>query len=578
MTVATLVVSASLVALIVVGTFIAINQSNVTKTETTNRRETRDITPSNVVTVDWIIVGGGAAGAPIAYMLTNNSHFSAILLEAGQYANNDPILVQPAASVSETIYGPQYFWQGNTLPDASIGGLTVPWSNGRVLGGGTSVFGMVYTRGTCERFDEWTAVSPYWSCQTVYDTYKEMENFYGNISNNVHGKNGKMVIRLSHPDSSLVSAVAQAFISASAIGSVPILDYNDPNTPTGYNFPWQYFQFPDQTRGSTARAWLGADVINANGNGVNGRRLTVDTQTVAVNLQFNDKCDDKGNQQVTGVTALNKGQIVTYKANKGYILSMGFNTPAFLQVNGIGPASVLQKAGVPVRVNLTGVGQGYHDNPYIVGGIMIPPPGAKLESEAGTFQSFGAILPDQRPGYPTNIRRIQFDAEYSTTIIPGLAVVLFIVQPLRLQSTGSANIQDQDPLKIPLAELNFLSNADDQAMVAAFFTKVMVPVIQNLSANGYILIDPPSLSTFTDPASLTSYIASSTGNTHHYQCFNKMGSPSQGGVVDDWGLVHGTNNLYAIDDGMAPVSTDGNTGATAMMLGYRCAKHLLSLI
>ena len=176
------------------------------------------------------------------------------------------------------------------------------------------------------------------------------------------------------------------------------------------------------------------------------------------------------------------------------------------------------------------------------------------------------------------MRRIQFDAEISTTIIPGLPVVLFVVQPVRLQSSGTANIQDQDPLKIPLADLNFLNNTDDLAMIAAFFTNVMVPLIQNLSAAGYYLIDPPSLSTFTTPASLNTYITTGMGNTHHYQCFNKMGAANADGVVDDWGLVHGTNNLYAIDDGMAPVSTDGNTAGTAMMLGYRCAKHLLGLV
>ena len=370
------VVATIVVAAVLLGT-VAIVSTNNNKNEKVNidSRQTRNAGSSNVVTADWVIIGGGGAGAPIAYVLSNSSQYSVVLLEAGQYANNDPILVQPAASISETTYGPQYFWQGNTLPDASAGGLTVSWTNGRVLGGGTSVFGMVYNRGSCERYDEWTAVSPYWSCAIIEATFKEMENFSGVIANNVHGTGGRMVTRLSHPDCSIIPAVRQAFLFAQPIGVAPILDYNDPTTPVGYNFSWQYYQFSDQTRGSTARAWLGADVIDSNGNGVHGRKLTVNTQTVAVNLQFAESCDEHGNQQVTGVTALNKGQVVTYKANKGYILSMGFNTPAFLQVNGIGPAAVLQNAGVPVKVNLPGVGQGYHDNPYIVGGIMIPPPG-----------------------------------------------------------------------------------------------------------------------------------------------------------------------------------------------------------
>ena len=533
-------------------TIVTIVSSNSDKKVNVDNCQTRNIDFPNVVIADWIIVGGGAAGAPMAYVLSNTSQYSVVLLEAGEYANDDPFLVTPLTFIPETTYGPQYFWQGKTLPDASAGGLTVSWTNGRVLGGGTSINGMVYNRGSCELYDEWTAVSPCWSCDIIYDTFKEMENFHGTIANNIHGTNGRMVTRLSHPNCSIIPAVRQAFLSARPVGAVPILDYNDPATPVGYDFSWQYYQFPDQTRGSTARAWLGSDVINSNGKGVHGRRLTVDTQTVAVNLQLSQSCDQHCTQQVTGVTALNRGQVVTYRANMGYILSMGFNTPAFLQVNGIGPASILEKAGVQVRVNLSGVGQSYHNSPYLIGGIMIPPPGVSLETEAGTFQSFGAILPDQRPGHSTTLRKIQFDAAISTTIIPGSPVVLFVVQPLRLQSTGTANIQNQDPLKIPLVNVNFLNDTDDQAMVAAFFTNVMIPLIQNLSVNGYYLISPPSLSTFTDPALLSKFISTNMGNTHHYQCFNKMGPVDAGGVVDDWGLVHGTNNLYAIDDGMAP--------------------------
>jgi choline dehydrogenase-like flavoprotein len=213
-----------------------------------------------------------------------------------------------------------------------------------------------------------------------------------------------------------------------------------------------------------------------------------------------------------------------------------------------------------------------------VAAILIPPPGIYNNSQPGSFANFGAFLPDQRPGAPVDIRRIEFNTEISNTVVPGLQTLLMVVQPLRPNATGTVNIQDQDPLKIASVQTNLLNDDDDYNLTATFFVNVVAPMVANLTAAGYYLIDPPSQATYTTPSLLKSFIQSSLGNTHHYQCFNRLGQNIQTSVVDDWGLVHGTNNLWAIDDGMPPVATDGNTGGTAMMLGYRCGKHLAGLI
>lgn len=522
---------------------------------------------------DFLVIGTGAAGAVLGRVLSDNGQYSVICLEAGQNVNRDPMLVAPVPGIDYNAFGPRYFWPGNTLPDPDAGGRIFNWTNGRVLGGGTSIFGMLTTRGTVERFDEWTPlVGPNWTGQKVYEAYRQMERFFGQISDpENHGKFGPQSVRLGVSDSSTTPQYLEAFQSTGAPGTnILIDDYNNPNTPIGVFPNWQYFQFPDQTRASSSRSFLGPNVIDERGIGVNGRKLAVFTQTTATHLIWS-----KRRNKVKGVAAVMNGEPILIKVKRKVILSAGFKSSAFLQVNGIGPLDVLEPANIPVRIPNENVGRGLK-NGYFIVTILLPPPGTTFNSEPGSFNEFGAFLPDPRPGSPLNIRNVQISTSLRNNIPPfvGTTIALIIVEaPLRPKSSGSIRVTNADPLKLEEADIGFLHDPDDLEQSAATFDEIVTPAIRYLQDNfGYTLIFPP-LATLEDPAALRTFIRNNVGNGHHYQCCNKMGRDPSTGVVDEWGNVFGAANLSVVDDTIAPLNTDGNTGFTAEMLAWRIGRH-----
>lgn len=539
---------------------------------------------------DYIIIGGGASGCVAAEVLSRDRKTSVLVLEAGTNEDHNPEIVAPIQSVSPTTQGPFFFWQGTTLPDASAADQIFQWTNGRLLGGGTSIFGMTYTRGSKQRFDEWSAyVGPTWNGKVVYDEYKMMEKFNGIVSDpQNHGYHGRMNVRVGISDSTALPQYIEAFLSTNAPGSTLIDDYNSPDTPIGYFANWQYYQFPDQTRGSSSRDYLTSEdkknpstnppgnkpVIDLDGNGLDGRILKVETQTTATHIVWSKK--KKG--VIKGIWALRKGVPVLYKANKDYLLASGFNSSYFLQVNGIGPRSSLEKAGIPVNIDLPGVGRNLRNAPYIIAAFLAAPPGITVNSQPGSFQVWGAFLPDPRPGSDPTKRKIQLNGAISNDLFPGVTTAMLLFQPLRPLSVGNINPQDADPLKIAAVNMGILSSQEDLDFDVAVFNLILIPMINYMVNNlGYSLLFPTA-DTFASDAAIAAYIQSNVGNTHHYQCFNAMGPKENGGVVDVWGRVHGTQNLRIIDDSIPPITTDGNTGGTAMMLAHRISRHLLGEI
>lgn len=529
---------------------------------------------------DYVIVGGGSAGCVAGNLLSADKKTRVAVVEAGSYANNDPFLVAPRDNIPTNN---KYFWWGQTIPDPDANNRKFDWTNGRVLGGGSSINGMIYTRGSPQRYDEWVPYGgPQWSADNVYENFKEFENFVGPTSDPAtHGYNGPQPIRASRGDSPVVTEIFNAIKSTNAPGTQLISgDYNSASSYMGVFDIWQYWQYPDQTRGSSARAFMGVQVINEKGEGQHGRKLKVFLQSTATHIIYPSQhdCSNKNKLRAEGLIIIRNGKPIFLKIKEELHIAAGFKTPAFLQVNGIGPEKVLKDAGVQVRVNLAGVGAAMK-NHYYIPTLLIPIPGSGKtlirNSQPGDFSYSGAFLPDPRGIEPTK-RQVQLSGVISNIPeVGGDALLMVVEAPLRPKSSGVIKIQNNDPLKIELADIGFLHNSEDLEISAATFTTIIKPAFQYLLSQGYFPISP-SIATIDDPVALRDFIRNSVGNGHHYMAGAPMGPEENGGVTDGWGKIHDTENIRIIDDQVAPLNNDGNTNSTAEIIPWIICKHIIA--
>lgn len=526
---------------------------------------------------DFIILGGGSAGCTLAEVLSRGGKFSVLLLEAGDDVRNDPFLLVPRNNIPAT--NMTYYWPGNTLPDvtardASGGPRIFPWTNGMGLGGGSAVNGMITTRGTVQRYNEWAALAgPQWSGENVYRVMKENERFFGPTPfPEEHGYTGRLQIRVGVSDSRSTTDTVEAVLSTGVPGAVLIEDPNTRQTPLGVFRNTQYYQTPNSLRASNANDFLSPDVIDFEGNGLGGRRLKVIVRSRALRIVYAD-C---GRNRATAILATVNGIPQQFNVRSKLIVSMGFNSAAFLQVNGIGPADTLNRAGVQVRIDSPGVGRGLK-NPYYVPSVLLPPPGVVRNSNPSDLNTSGAFLPDPRPGKPTNIRNVQLSTLFTNLNRSGigpefLGFLVVVEAPLRAQSSGTIDIQNSDPLKIANVDMRFLGDPDDLEMTAAVYTLIIRPMYLNLMTKGYVPL-APTIATIDDPVALRAFIGASVGNDHHYMCSNRMG-PGDDAPLDGWCNVKGSDNIMVVDDSSAPLCNDGNTNYPATIIALIVGDYL----
>lgn len=516
---------------------------------------------------DYIIIGSGPAGTIMAKMLSDHKKNSVLLLEAGgNHDQNDAIKDSEHAFELEENYYPQFFWQGEGVPQPGVDGHSFEWTTGRLLGGGSSINGEQYVRPTAAVLNEWESLlGNRWSYDQAVAFFKKIENYNGLTSNpGVRGNQGPIDIR-QVPENEIGEKLVEAIEQAT--GFPRILDYNDPNTPLGPFTSWQLYQNPNGDRESASTAFLSADHMNEKGKGVNGRKLVVFWNTTALRILFDGRCAE-------GVEFLREGKYGRAKARKKVIVAAGIHSAQLLMVSGIGPASLLKSAGIPVVYDNENVGKKLtnHTLNYALFTKKQPPIQAHHgETDPNALYSGGAFLPDPTPGADQSRRGVQligFGTEES------LSIAIIYLLP---KSTGSVVIQSKDPLQIPLADEGFLANPDDLEAIKNIYKTYIKSIAEKLMA-----IDPtyelvsPTLDIINDDHELEHFIKEDFGHNHHHQGSLRMGPLEGGGVVDSRGYVYGVKNLIVADDSIVPTVVDGNTSAPAYLIGYTIAQYLLS--
>lgn len=540
----------------------------------------------NELEADIIVIGGGAAGCILMNELSANGLFSVIGIEGGKNLTNDPA-IQAVGLPAFLLAGtgkPQYFWPGwnQTLPMAGLNGRTSDWTTGMLLGGGSSINGLYYGRGSNAVYSRWEGISgsSNWSLDNILATFKALENYQGStITPGARGSNGPVNILQTPTISQVTSKVLLPACKAAFPGIPTVVDYNDPSVENCIDPRSQWFIDPTGTkRVSSATAYLNNTVMTPEGQGVNNHSLFMLLDSVAVKIIFDTNgCAKK-------VRYAKDGKLLDVKARKAVVLASGINSSKLLQLSGIGPSKVLKNAGIkPVFIN-ENVGKHLQNHPLIFITMLADPALSGVPSGAPyAFTINNAYLPV--PGSNSKSpRMLQILFEFIPTKIPILTIGFDLLNPV---SEGSVAIQSDNSFQIAAADDGFYQNPIDLAHMKKAVSVYIRALLKQLSKlyplpSPYfkpLLGDPINLVIFSNynDAVVEQYVKNNSNlslDIHHFVSHCKMASLNAGGVVDGNTRVYGTKNVFVADNSICPVIPDINTTGPAMMIGLRTSQIL----
>jgi len=525
---------------------------------------------------DYIVVGAGSAGCAVANRLSENPKNKVLLIEAGRASH--PVSRLPA-SFALLIDNPLANWRYRSEPEESTANREIPIPRGKLLGGSSSINGLVYVRGNKLDYDTWAQMgNTGWSYDDVLPFFKKMENYQGEVTD-IRGSDGPLKVS----EVSDRNPIYDGLFKAAEENNIPLnKDYNgEEQEGIGYT---QTTIFRGE-RMSAEVAYLRPIKSRKN--------LTIVTNSLVTRLLFEEK-------KCVGLEVKQKNKSIRYLTTKEIILCGGaINSPQILELSGIGNRDKLEENGISVIHELKGVGENLRDHiaPRIV--YKITKPGIAYNDKARGLNLLKQIANYvfKRDGFLTlpsapvvgffKTRKELAAPDIQVHFIPYKVVlengkrklgvepgITCTVNQNLPESRGSIHIKSKNPEEPPAIKFNFLSNSLDRETLVSG-VKLIRKIMNSETMQEFCGEEVQPGKNLDTDEDILNFIKEKAETVYHPSGTCKMGF-DQEAVVDKSLKVHGIKGLRIADASIMPTLVSGNTNAVCMMIGERCADFILN--
>jgi choline dehydrogenase len=525
---------------------------------------------------DFIVTGAGSAGCPVAARLSESGRYRVLILEAGPPDTNPWIHIP--LGYTKTFTNPRVNWMFDSEPEPQLNNRVLYVPRGKVLGGTSSINGMVYMRGTPTDYDNWRQRGcEGWDWENVLSFFKKAEN-QERGADEFHGVGGPL--RVSNP---VRTPLGDAMVQAAVEAGIP--ENSDFNGATQEGVGYYQTTTANRARWSAAKAYLKPARQRAN--------LVVATNAHATRILIE-------NGRAVGVEYRTPEGLQTARCRGEIVVSGGvYGSPQLLQLSGLGPAALLQEFGVAVVRDMPGVGAHLHDhfNTYLVWRCSQPVTVNDLANSSARKLKAGVQYFLTRTGHLSNagIYAGAFVKSDPRLEQPDLQINMFgwsayerlragikphpfsafTMSPvhLRPEGRGTVKIKSPDPLAPPAIQFNFLaSDYDFQALI--YGTRLSRQIAAQPALKPFVMEEViPGESCASDEQLIEEIRVRGVTNQHPVGTC-RMGHEVDA-VVDPRLRVHGIKGLRVADASIMPQVPGGNTNAPSIMIGEKCAAMVL---
>ena len=524
---------------------------------------------------DYVIVGAGTAGCTLAGRLTENSNATVCLLEAGPSDGSLTLRIPALGFLSNR--GDTYLTRDASEPDPGLNNRSVPWVHGRVLGGGSSVNGMIYMRGHSSEYDAWNCEG--WRFKDVLPMFLKAE-CSDRAPSPWHGTSGPVSVTKG----SSALPICDAFLAALSAAGYPILDDLNADAPAGFGH--YDHAIGSGKRSSMANAYLRPATKHP--------CLTVLTGATALCVRFS------GNHRASSVDVLHDGRTVSIEADQEVILCGGaINTPHLLMLSGVGPAEQLRENGVAVVASAPQVGRNLQNHVRYAMQFTCEAPITAYQwrrpynAVKGVAQYafsrrgfLGRTILSTGGGFSTDAAKPIADVKVSLFnalmetgsgrfgTLPrrdGFSVVVHQGSP---RSRGEIRLRSGNPLDRPLIRPGIFSEPEDLAVLQRGVSQMRAAMARKEMTRYGVREILPRSEIQTD-AALTADIRDKAANIFHDAGSCRMGS-DDASVVDETLRVRGVSGLRVADASVIPTLMNANTNAPVNMIAEKAANLIRS--